>query len=133
MYWLLKTEPDEFSIFDLESKVVAIWDGVRNFQARKNIAQMKVGDLAYIYHTGLEKSIVGLCEIASLSYADPKDVTGKFLAIDVKFKCHFSKKLSLKQIKESEDFANFILIKQSRLSVMPVDQIYVDLINKFTK
>lgn len=130
MYWLLKTEPDEFSIFDLEAKQVSIWDGVRNFQARKNIAAMKIGDLAYIYHTGEEKSIVGLGEVVSLAYLDPKDESGKFLAIDIKFKMKFQKKLSLAEIKNMEEFSDFVLIKQSRLSVMPVDMKFVKLINE---
>lgn len=130
MYWLLKTEPEEFSIFDLESKKVSIWDGVRNFQARKNIASMKVGDLAYIYHTGGEKSIVGLGEVVSLAYPDPKDESGKFLAIDIKFKMNFAKKLSLDEIKNMNEFSDFALVKQSRLSVMPVDNKFVKVINE---
>lgn len=81
-YWLLKTEPDEFSYNDLANLPYGVWDGVRNIQARKNINQMKPGDLAFIYHTGKEKAIIGVAEITSESFPDPGDP--KFAAISLR-------------------------------------------------
>lgn len=119
-YWLLKTEPNTYSIADLEKDKKTSWDGVRNFQARNNLKLMKKGDLALIYHSGDERAIVGLAEVLVEHYPDPRDDSEKFVAVDVLYKEKFSDPLSLKDIKADEALKDLPMLKQSRLSVCPV-------------
>jgi len=120
-YWLLKTEPSTFSWQDFARDKKTIWDGVRSYPARKWMNQMKVGDLAFIYHSVLDRQIVGIGKITVAPYSDPTDgKDSKWLAVDlVPFK-ELAKPVTLTQIKQDPFFADFLLVKQSRLSVIPV-------------
>ena len=117
-YWLLKTEPDTYSWEDLAKEKMGVWDGVRNFQARKHMKEMKKGDLAFFYHTGDEKSIVGIATVAKESYPDPKDK--EWAAVDVTPKQKLKNPVSLAQIKADKRLSNMVLVRAARLSVQPV-------------
>ena len=122
-YWLLKSEPNVWSI-DQQKKAGAKgapWDGVRNFQAAKNLKEMKKGDLCFFYHSNIGKEIVGIVEVIKEHYLDKTDQTGRFVAVNVKFLNMLKKPISLEEIKKNKQLSHLSLIKQSRLSVMPVD------------
>ncbi len=119
-YFLLKTEPEDFSFADLLREKKATWDGVTNNLALKHLRSMKKGDLVFFYHTGNEKSIVGLAEVVSNPFPDPKNSDVKLVVIDIKPKRTFKRKVSLSEIKSRKEFASFDLVRNSRLSVMPV-------------
>lgn len=122
-YWLVKSEPDVWSI-DLQqnagSKGTA-WDGVRNYQAANNLKKMQIGDLCFFYHSNIGKEIVGIIEIIKEAFPDTTDKENKFVAVQVKFKQKLPQPVSLEMIKKTKELANLSLIKQSRLSVMPID------------
>ena len=129
-YWLLKSEPSTWS-WDDQSKVKKeMWDGVRNYQARNNLMKMKKGDLCFFYHSANEKKIVGIAEVVKEHYPDPTDITNKFVVVDIKTKKKLKNSVSLKQIKSQKKLSHLALIKQSRLSVMPIDEESWYLINK---
>jgi len=129
-YWLLKSEPGTWS-WDDQSKVKKeMWDGVRNYQARNNLMKMKKGDLCFFYHSVNEKKIVGIVEVVKEHYPDPTDKTNKFVVVDIKTKKKLKNSVSLKQIKSQKKLSHLALIKQSRLSVMPIDEESWYLINK---
>jgi len=129
-YWLLKSEPSTWS-WDDQSKVKKeMWDGVRNYQARNNLMKMKKGDLCFFYHSVNEKKIVGIVEVVKKHYPDPTDITNKFVVVDIKTKKKLKNPVSLKQIKSQKKLSHLALIKQSRLSVMPIDEESWYLINK---
>ena len=129
-YWLLKSEPSTWS-WDDQSKVKKeMWDGVRNYQARNNLMKMKKGDLCFFYHSVNEKKIVGIVEVVKEHYPDPTDKTNKFVVVDIKTKKKLKNSVSLKQIKSQKKLSHLALIKQSRLSVMPIDKESWYLINK---
>ena len=119
-YWLLKTEPSTYSIGDLEREKKAVWDGVSNPLALKHIRGMKKGDLAFVYHSGAEKSIVGIADISSDPYPDPKQKDPKLVVMEIKFAERLRQPVSLAAIKTRKEFADFALVRMSRLSVMPV-------------
>ena len=122
-YWLLKSEPDVWSI-DQQIKAGAkgvIWDGVRNYQAAKNLRNMKTGDLCFFYHSNIGKEIVGIVKVIKEAFIDPTDKKKKFVAVRVKFKRKLKKPISLENIKKIEHLNQLPLVKQSRLSVMPID------------
>lgn len=119
-YWLIKTEPGSWSWDDQVKKGVEGWDGVRNHQAAKNLRSMHIGDRAFFYHSVKEKSIVGIVEIVREAYPDRSDETGKFVQVDVKALKPLEKPVTLAEIKADPQFADFALIRQSRLSVVPV-------------
>ena len=122
-YWLLKSEPNKWSI-DQQKKAGqkgAPWDGVRNFQAAKNLKEMKKGDLCFFYHSNIGKEIVGIVEVIKEHYLDKTDQTGRFVAVNVKFLNMLKKPISLEEIKKNKQLSHLSLIKQSRLSVMPID------------
>ena len=122
-YWLLKTEPEEWSWqHQVESGNKGIeWNGVRNFQAAKNLKKMKIGDKCFFYHTGKEKKIVGIVEIIKEHFLDKTDKTHKFVSVLIKASIPFKKPVELQEIKKNKDFADLALVKQSRLSVMEID------------
>ena len=122
-YWLLKTEPDEWSWKDQveKSKKGSIWDGVRNFQARNNLREMSINDLCFFYHTGKEKKIVGIVKVIKEYFGDKSDRTGKFGSIMVRSYKKFKLPVALKDIKNHRLLMHLPLIKQSRLSVMNID------------
>ena len=122
-YWLLKSEPDVWSI-DQQIKAGskgAIWDGVRNYQAAKNLKEMKIGDLCFFYHSNIGKEIVGIVKVIKKSFIDPTDKEKKFVAVRVKFEKKLKKPVTLKNIKKIKKLQQLPLIKQTRLSVMPID------------
>ena len=121
-YWLMKSEPDVWSIDQQKKAGIkgAPWDGVRNYQAAKNLKSMRKGDLCFFYHSNIGKEIVGVVKVITESYIDKTDKTGRFVAVTVQFKSKFSKPITLESIKKNKDFSHLALIKQSRLSVMPL-------------
>ncbi|MBC7784860.1 MAG: EVE domain-containing protein [Burkholderiales bacterium] len=119
-YWLLKTEPSDFSFDDLVKAKRAVWDGVANNTALIHIRRVKKGDLAIIYHTGDEKAAVGIAEVVTDAYPDPRAADSKVVVFDLKPKQRLAKPVTLKQIKADPLFAEWELVRISRLSVMPV-------------
>ena len=122
-YWLLKSEPDVWSIDQQKkagSKGVA-WDGVRNYQAANNLKKMAKGDLCFFYHSNIGKEIVGIVKVIKTSFIDQTDKERKFVAVQVKFKEKLTNPVSLENIKKNKELIEIPLIKQSRLSVMPID------------
>ena len=121
-YWLFKTEPDVFSWQHLKARGKAgeAWDGVRNFQARKNMVAMQIGDLGFFYHSGKDKEIVGILEVSALAHPDPKDDTGVWKCVDVRALQALPKPVTLATVKSNPKFAQMVLVKNSRLSVQPV-------------
>tara|TARA_Y100001970_G_C13975902_1_gene720614 strand:- start:468 stop:893 length:426 start_codon:yes stop_codon:yes gene_type:complete len=122
-YWLLKSEPNVWSI-DQQKKVGkkgANWDGVRNFQASNYLKKMKNGDLCFFYHSNIGKEIVGIVEVIKKAFLDPTDKSKKFVSVKVKFKAKLKYPVSLENIKKNKKLKNLQLLRQSRLSVMPID------------
>ena len=131
-FWLLKSEPSTWSWDDQVKEKTTMWDGVRNYQARNNLIKMKKGDLCLFYHSVSEKSIVGIVEVVRESYLDPTDKSGKFVAIDVKKKSKIKQAISLEIIKKTDGLEDIPLLKQSRLSVMPISNKEWDIIIKLS-
>jgi predicted RNA-binding protein with PUA-like domain len=119
-HWLLKTEPSTYSFADLERDKRTTWDGVSNNLALKHIRAMKKGDLAFIYHSGEEKAIVGVAAIVSDPYPDPKQKDEKLVVVDVAAKERLPHAVPLARVKADKRFAQFALVRMPRLSVMPV-------------
>ena len=131
-HWLLKSEPDDWSWQDQvkSGNKGAEWNGVRNFQASRNLKNMKIGDKCFFYHTGKVKSIVGVAEVTKEAFLDKTDKTRKFVSINIKALYPLKRELSLKEIKKNKVFKDFSLVKQSRLSVMKVELKYWKVICK---
>jgi predicted RNA-binding protein with PUA-like domain len=123
-YWLLKTEPDNYSYFDLERDGSTVWDGVNNALALKHLRTMEVGDLAFIYHTGKERQITGIAKISSKPYADPALDDVKRVVVDVRAIRKVAQPVTLAQIKQdvNSNWENFDLLRLPRLSVVPVSE-----------
>ncbi len=122
-YYLLKSEPNVWSI-DQQKKAGskgATWDGVRNYQAANNLRTMKKGDQCFFYHSNIGKEIVGIVEVVKEHYPDKTDQSGQFVAVTVKFLRKLNKPITLREIKKNKQLSHLLLIKQSRLSVMPID------------
>ena len=122
-YWLLKSEPNVWSL-DQQKKAGskgATWDGVRNYQAANNLKKMKKGDLCFFYHSNIGKEIVGIVKVIKTAFIDPLDKEKKFVAVQVMFRKVLKNAVSLKNIKKNYKLKDLQLIKQSRLSVMPID------------
>ena len=133
-YWLLKSEPDVWSI-DQQKKAGAKgapWDGVRNYQAAKNLRNMRVGDLCFFYHSNIGKEIVGIVEIVKEAFLDKTDKDGRFVAVQVKFIEKLKKSVTLEDVKKIKALSHLSLIKQSRLSVMPIDSKSWKILNKMS-
>lgn len=120
-YWLIKTEPSTWSWADQTSKQVTSWDGVRNYQASNNLKAMKKGDLCFFYHSVKERQIVGIVEVSQEYYPDPTDPAGRFGMVDVTYNRPLTIPVSLDLIKADPRLSHLALVKQSRLSVMPID------------
>ena len=122
-YWLLKSEPDVWSIDQQQKAGIkgVVWDGVRNYQAANNLKKMKKGDLCFFYHSNIGKEIVGIVEVIKTAFIDPTDKEKRFVAVKVKYKSKLKTPVSLENIKKNKDLKDIALIKQSRLSVMPID------------
>ena len=122
-YWLLKSEPDVWS-FEQQIKsgtIGSMWDGVRNYQAANNLKKMKKGDLCFFYHSNIGKEIVGIVKVTKKAFLDKTDKKNRFVAVQVRFKNKLKKAVSLEKIKKNKAISHLPLIKQSRLSVMPID------------
>ena len=134
-YWLMKSEPNVWSINQQEKAGLkgATWDGVRNYQAAKNLKSMKKGDLCFFYHSNIGKEIVGIIKVIEEYYLDKTDKSGRFVAVTVQFKKKLLKPISLQTIKKNKELSHLSLIKQSRLSVMPIDSKSWKIINKMSK
>ena len=135
MYWLLKSEPNVWSI-DQQKKAGAKgvpWDGVRNYQATKNLKTMKKGEQCFFYHSNIGKEIVGIVEVIKEAYVDKTDKSGRFVAVTLKFIKKLSRPISLEMIKKNKKLSHLSLIKQSRLSVMPIDSKSWKILNKMSK
>ena len=134
-YWLMKSEPNVWSI-DQQKKVGvkgAPWEGVRNYQAAKNLKNMKKGDLCFFYHSNIGKEIVGIVEVIKEAYMDKTDKTGRFVAVSVQFKKKLHNPVTLENIKNMKELNHLALIKQSRLSVMPIDSKSWKILNNMSK
>ena len=134
-YWLMKSEPDVWSI-DQQKKIApkgAPWDGVRNYQAAKNLKNMKKGDHCFFYHSNIGKEIVGVVEVIKEAYLDKTDESGRFVAVTVKFLKKLDKPVSLEKIKKNKQLSHLSLIRQSRLSVMSIDSKSWKILNKMSK
>ena len=134
-YWLMKSEPDVWSIEQQKKAGLrgAPWDGVRNYQAAKNLKNMKKGDLCFFYHSNIGKEIVGIVEVIKEAYLDKTDKSGRFVAVTVQFKKKLTKPVTLETIKKNKELSNLSLIKQSRLSVMPIDSKSWKILNNMGK
>lgn len=121
-YWLVKSEPGAYSIDDLMRDGETRWDGVRNYQARNNLLKMQVGDSVLVYHSVSNPAIVGMGSVTKTHYIDPTDESCRFSAVDLKFERKFKMPYLLKEIKANPKLADLALIKQGRLSVMPVNK-----------
>ena len=134
-YWLMKSEPDVWSI-DQQIKAGpkgTAWDGVRNYQAANNLRSMKIGDQCFFYHSNIGKEIVGIVEVIKKAYMDRTDKTKRFVAVTVKFLKKLDKPITLENIKKNKELSHLSLIKQSRLSVMPIDSKSWKILNKMGK
>ncbi len=122
-YWLLKSEPDVWSI-DQQKKAGAkgaAWDGVRNYQAANNLKKMRKGDLCFFYHSNIGKEIVGIVKVIKTAFIDQTDDKKRFVAVQVRFDSKLKMPVSLEKIKKNKEISHLPLVKQSRLSVMPID------------
>lgn len=119
-YWLVKTEPETYSWDDLVKEKKGVWDGVRNFQARTHMKAMAKDDTVFIYHTGEEKSIVGIAKVVKSAYPEPKD--NAWVAVDLAPVKKLKKSVSLAQVKADKKLSNMVLVRASRLSVQPVKE-----------
>ena len=122
-YWLIKSEPDVWSIEQQKKagKKGVAWDGVRNYQAANNLKKMKNGDLCFFYHSNIGKEIVGIVKVIKSAFIDKTDKKKRFVAVQVRFVSKFKRAISLEKIKKNTKISHLPLIKQSRLSVMPID------------
>ena len=122
-YWLMKSEPDVWSIEQQKKagKKGVAWDGVRNYQAANNLRKMNNGDLCFFYHSNIGKEIVGIVKVIKSAFTDKTDREKRFVAVQVRFVSKFKTGISLEKIKENSKISHLPLIKQSRLSVMPID------------
>ena len=132
-YWLLKSEPSTWSWEDQVKAGVDMWDGVRNYQARNNLMKMKKKDLCFFYHSVSEKLIIGIVEVVKEYYPDPTDKTSRFVVTNVRTKRKLKRAVSLEEIKSTPQLSNMALIKQSRLSVMPLTKNEWDTIIKISQ
>jgi predicted RNA-binding protein with PUA-like domain len=119
-HWLVKTEPDVYSWDHLVAEKVGRWDGVRNLVARNNLRAMQLNDLVFVYHTGKAKEIVGVATVKRVAYPDPTDSRPIWSAVDLAPVCKLTRPVSLKEVKANPEFAQCLLVRTSRLSVMPI-------------
>ena len=134
-YWLMKSEPDVWSLEQQKKTNAkgATWDGVRNYQAANNLKKMKAGDLCFFYHSNIGKEIVGIVKVIKEAFIDKTDLKKRFVAVQVSFVEQFNSPVSLETIKKTKAISHLPLIKQSRLSVMPIDYKSWKIINKMGK
>ena len=133
-YWLMKSEPDVWSLEQQRKTGVKgdTWDGVRNYQAANNLKAMRNGDLCFFYHSNIGKEIVGVVRVVKEAFIDKTDKDKRFVAVQVKFKSKYKKSITLENIKKDKNLQHLSLIKQSRLSVMPIDSKSWKILNKMS-
>ena len=134
-YWLMKSEPDVWSLTQQKKSGLrgAAWDGVRNYQAANSLKAMKVGDLCFFYHSNIGKEIVGIVKVIKEAFIDKTDKEKRFVAVQVRFVEEFNSPISLEKIRKTKTISHLPLIKQSRLSVMPIDYKSWKIIYKMSK
>lgn len=132
-YWLVKSDPETYSLDNLKQDKSTTWDGVRNAQARNYLKQMKKGDKVFVYHSSNEKSIVGVTEVEKEYFQDPTTDDTRWVAVNLKYKKKFKNPLNLNLIKKTKGLENIPLLKQSRLSVMPISLTEAEIILESTK
>lgn len=132
-YWLLKNEPEDYSVDDLARDKKIVWTGVRNYQARNFLQAMQLNDLAFYYHTSNQKAIVGTCKIIKCAFVDPTDESGKFSSVEIEFIQKFKNPISLEQLKKHDLMLESYLLKQSRLSVMPFTEDQWNLVSELSQ
>ena len=131
-YWLVKSEPFKYSWNMMLKDKITYWDGVRNYQARNNLKNMKKGDLVFFYHSNEGKEIIGLTTVVKEFYQDPTTDDDKWVVVDLKVEETLKRPISLAEIKNEEKLKEISLVKQSRLSVMPLDKMHFDHIIKLS-
>lgn len=127
-YWLVKSEPHKYSWDDFEKVKKDVWDGVRNYQARNNLTDMREGDLVLFYHSGDDRCVMGISKVVKESYQDPTTDDSRWVSVDLEVVEKLPNSVSLKQVKSDERLLNIALVKQSRLSVMPLKSEEFDII-----
>lgn len=132
-YWLLKSDPDTYSWQDLEKDQQTRWEGVRNFQARNQLRAMKVGDLAFFYHSQLDREIVGIVEIVKEAYPDPTATEGDWSCVDIRLVCPVGRSIGLEEIRNTPGLQQMPLVTHARLSVQAVTPVQWQAILKYTK
>jgi predicted RNA-binding protein with PUA-like domain len=132
-YWLLKTEPEEYSWERLESEKTAAWTGVRNFEARNNLREMKVGDCVFIYHSGEDRIIMGIAKVTKDAYPDPTATKGDWVAVDIEAVKPLVRPVSLEEVRNTYTLNTMPLVSQTRLSVQPVTDAQAVLLLKIGK
>ena len=132
-YWLVKSEPSSYSWSQMQRDKISPWDGVRNYQARNNLRNMKLGDVAFFYHSNQEKAIKGLIKVVKEYYPDHTDESGGFDMVDFEYVSSLERSISLAEIKQNENLQDIALVKQSRLSVMPISANEYNLIMALSK
>lgn len=130
-YWMVKSEPESYSWGDFQEKGEDVWDGVRNFQARNYLRQMQIGDLVFFYHSGKAKAIVGVAEVSQEGFPDPKDEA--WFAVKLKAKRALKNPVTLADIKAEDRLSELPMLKQSRLSVLPVAKDEFELLLKMSQ
>lgn len=132
-YWLVKSDPTSYSweMFLKDKKTV--WDGVRNYQARNNLAAMNIGDKVLFYHSDEGKCVLGISQVIKSAFPEPDDNEGKWLAVEIKVVKSLKKPVTLEQIKKTKRLKDIALLKQSRLSVMPIKDEEYQIIMKLTE
>ena len=129
-YLLFKSDPETYGFDDIERDKKTNWDGVRNPLALKHLRAAKKGDFVLIYHSGEQKTIVGLAEITKEAYPDPKQIDARLFVVDIKYVKRLKRPVTLSEIKQRKEFADFLLVRMSRLSVMPVTDAQWKLLSK---
>ena len=131
-YWLFKSEPDSYSWSQMKADKTSCWDGVRNYQANNNMKLMEIGDLGFFYHSNKERAIKGLVKVIKKHYPDHTDASNRFGMVDLAYHESFSQDVTLKSIKANPNLQEIALIKQSRLSVMPISEHHYQIICKMS-
>ncbi len=132
-YWIVKSDPDSYSWQDLKKDKKTDWDGVRNYQARNNLKEMKIGDLVLIYESISTKDLVGISKVTKEHFPDPTTDDDRWIAVELEAFEELENPINLKEIKDTEELQNIALIKQARLSVMPVSREEFDKIIAMSK
>lgn len=127
-FWLVKTEPETYSWNDLVEKGEDMWEGVRNYQARNFLKEMAIGDIVFVYHSGKAKEVVGIAKVSKEAYLDPTDDTDKWWAVSLVPEKGLNKAVSLQVIKENSELREMKLVKNSRLSVLPVSELHASIV-----